>query len=187
MSTAKKKTPRVIVAKKPNAEAIAKSDSLMIAASIKRADAAKANHAIESKKRKKTARADSTHNLNNEGVHDLNSPARQAAARTRISRDSDLPETWVRPTALNAPPPRPNFVNRWIRFRTKNDEDRDNLDRAMSQGWRPIPKSKIGKEHQARSDLDGASGKVVAATPRLLRREATADDRIHRPESSPTA
>ncbi len=94
-------------------------------------------------------------------MHDLNSPARQADSRTRVSRDSDLPQTWVRPTNLTAPPPRPGYVNRWIRFRAGSDEDRDNLDKAMSQGWRPLPKSNIGKEHELTANLEGKYGQYV--------------------------
>lgn len=137
------------------------SDINLIAASIKRADGAKKEFAKKSKTHKKTARRDSTHNLDNEGVHDLNSPARQADSRTRVSRDSDLPTTWVRPTQLTAPPARAGMVNRWIRFRVGSDEDRDNLDKAMSQGWRPIPKSKIGKEHELTANLEGKYGQYV--------------------------
>src|SRR5262245_15531679 len=119
----------------------------LVAQSLKRVQHEQA-HAAQVKKRKKTAKRDSTHSLDNESVHDRNSPARQADARTRISRDSDLPTTWVRPSALMAPPGRAGYTNRWIRFRAGGDEDRDNLTKAMSQGWRPIPKSKLRKEHE---------------------------------------
>lgn len=146
---------------KPVSAAVAKADVNMIASSIRRANDHQKEHARQSKVRKKTARRDSTHSLDNEGVHDLNSPARQADSRTRVNRDSDLPETWVRPSALTAPPPRANYVNRWIRFRVSGDEDRDNLDKAMSQGWRPIPKSKIRKEHELTANLEGKYGQYV--------------------------
>lgn len=132
----------------------------IVAASLKRVGA-KAQFASQAKKRKKTARTDSTHSLDNESVHDRNQPARQADARTRISRDSDLPTTWIRPSALAAPPGRPGYENRWIRFRAGNDEDRDNLDKAMSQGWRPIPKSKLRKEHELTANLEGKYGQYV--------------------------
>lgn len=154
MSAASKKS-------KPVSAAVAKSDVSMIASSIRRANDQQKESARQSKMRKKTARSDSTHNLDNEGVHDLNSPARQASKRTLVSRDSDLPTTWVRPTNLTAPPPRAGYVNRWIRFRTGSDEDKDNLDKSMSQGWRPIPKSKIGKGHELTANLEGKYGQYV--------------------------
>ncbi len=132
----------------------------IVAASLKRVQADK-NFASQSKRRKKTAKADSTHSLDNEAVHDRNSSARQADARTRVSRDSDLPTTWVRPSALMAPPPRPGYVNRWIRFRSGNEEDRDNLDKMMSQGWRPLPKSKLRKDHVLTANLEGKYGQFV--------------------------
>lgn len=148
-------------AEKPVSARVAKSDLAMIAGSLKRANAAKAAHNKQSKMRKKTARQDSTHSLDNEGVHDGNDPARQANARTRIQRDSDLPQTWVRPTALAAPPARPGYVNKWVRFRTGNDEDRDNLQKAIDQGWRPLAKSKIRKEHELTANLEGKYGQYV--------------------------
>jgi hypothetical protein len=132
----------------------------IVASSLKRVQAQQ-NSATQSKRRKKTARAESTHNLDNEGVHDRNSPARQADARTRVDRDSDLPTTWVRPSALMAPPARAGYVNRWIRFRSGNEEDRDNLDKMMSQGWRPIPKSKLRKDHALTANLEGKYGQYV--------------------------
>jgi hypothetical protein len=136
------------------------STDKIIASSLKRVSA-NANFASQAKKRKKTAKADSTHSLDNESVHDRNSPARQADARARVSRDSDLPTTWVRPSALMAPPPRPGYVNRWIRFRSGNEEDRDNLDKMMSQGWRPLPKSKLRKDHVLTANLEGKYGQFV--------------------------
>lgn len=139
----------------------AKADVNLIAAMVRRADQGKATAARDAKKRKKTSRRDSTHNLDNEGVHDLNSPARQADERTLVSRDSDLPTTWVRPTSLDAPPPRPGFVNRWVRFRVGNEEDKDNLDKYMSQGWRPLPKSSIRKDHVLTANLEGKYGQFV--------------------------
>lgn len=132
----------------------------IVAASLKRV-AANKNFAAQTKRRGKTAKADSTHSLDNESVHDRNQPARQADARTRVSRDSDLPTTWVRPSALMAPPPRPGYVNRWIRFRSGNEEDRDNLDKMMSQGWRPLPKSKLRKDHVLTANLEGKYGQFV--------------------------
>lgn len=141
--------------------AMAKSDIAMIAASVKRADTSKRAHKVQLAKRKQSVKADSTHGLDNEGVHDLNSSARQAAAGTRLSRDSDLPTQWVRPTALTAPPPRPGYVNRWIRFRAGNEEDRDNLQKAIDQGWRPLAKSKITKGHELTANLEGKYGQYV--------------------------
>lgn len=162
MSTSRKgKAPNKPAKDASESRANVTSDIQMIASSIRRADQAKASFAKQTKMRKKTARRDSTHSLDNEGVHDLNSSARQDGARTRIVRDSDLPQTWVRPTALAAPPPRPGFMNKWVRFRAGNDEDKDNLDKAMSQGWRPIPKSKLRKEHELTANLEGKYGQYV--------------------------
>lgn len=144
------------------------SDLNMIAASVKRANEHKKAFDQQAKRRKKTARQDSTHSLDNEGVHDLNSSARQDGARTRIVRDSDMPETWVRPTNLSAPPPRPGYQNRWIRFRNGNNEDRNNLQKAMIQGWRPLPKSSLRKEHELTANLEGKYGQYVVTQGLIL-------------------
>lgn len=132
----------------------------LVAASLKRTQD-KIAFAKQGKMRKKTARQDSTHSLDNESVHVQNDSSRQADATSRISRDSDLPTTWIRPSTLLAPPPRPGYMNRWIRFRAGNDEDRDNLDKAMSQGWRPIPKTRLRNEHELTANLEGKYGKYV--------------------------
>lgn len=139
----------------------AKSDVAMIAAAVRRSKTTARAHADTARKRGKTARGDSTHSLDNENVHDKNDSARQGEAATRISRDSDLPETWMRPTALAAPPPRPGFVNRWVRFRAGSDEDKDNLDKFTSQGWRPIPKSKLRKDHSLTATIEGSYGQFI--------------------------
>lgn len=137
------------------------SDVSMIAASVKRAGASNRAHAAQAARRGKTSRGDSTHALDNENVHDKNDSARQGEAATRISRDSDLPESWSRPTALAAPPPRPGYVNRWVRFRAGGDEDKDNLDKFTSQGWRPIPKSKLRKDHSLTATIEGSYGQFI--------------------------
>jgi hypothetical protein len=137
------------------------SDIAMIAASVRRAGTNKRAHANQAARRGKTSRADSTHGLDNENVHDQNDSARQGEATTRISRDSDLPESWARPTALAAPPPRPGYVNRWVRFRAGSDEDKDNLDKFTSQGWRPIPKSKLRKDHSLTATIEGSYGQFI--------------------------
>jgi hypothetical protein len=137
------------------------SDLQMISASVRRSKETNKAHANAAKRRGKTARGDSTHSLDNENVHDRNDSARQAEGATAIRRDSDLPETWVRPTALSAPPPRPGYVNRWVRFRAGSDEDKDNLDKFTSQGWRPIPKSKLRKDHSLTATIEGSYGQFI--------------------------
>lgn len=139
----------------------------VIAASLKRVND-KTALAKQAKMRKKTSKEDSTHNLQNEAVHDANNSARQADARTRVSRDSDLPTEWKRPSSLLAPQARPGYQNRWVRFRAGNDEDRDNLDKFMSQGWRPIPKSSIRKDHPLTANLEGKYGQYVVKRGLLL-------------------
>jgi hypothetical protein len=50
---------------------------------------------------------------------------------------------WVRPTSLAAPPPRPGFVQRWIRVATHGVDDPANATRRFREGWKPRPADSI--------------------------------------------
>lgn len=62
------------------------------------------------------------------------------------SRDAEFPsdeplhddlEDWTPPAVLEAPPPRPGFVQRWVRFRRGSQEDVRNFQRQRQVGWQP--------------------------------------------------
>lgn len=44
---------------------------------------------------------------------------------------------WVRPTSLEAPPPRPGFTQRWIRVGSLGQDDPTNAARKFREGWKP--------------------------------------------------
>jgi len=44
---------------------------------------------------------------------------------------------WRRPTALDAPPPRTGFVQRWVRMSIRSDKDTVNWSNKFREGWRP--------------------------------------------------
>jgi len=44
---------------------------------------------------------------------------------------------WRRPTSLEAPPPRPGFVQRWVRSEFRTEQDNLNWTAKMREGWRP--------------------------------------------------
>lgn len=48
---------------------------------------------------------------------------------------SDTP--WTHAASLDAPPPRPGFVQRWIRVTLEGDDDPTNVSRKFRDGWRP--------------------------------------------------
>jgi hypothetical protein len=132
----------------------------VIANKIKRADRAAAV-AQAAKKRSKTPVNKQTHYIGNEDVHDQNNSGRQADAVEDIDRDSELPETWKKPSQLDAPDPRPGFANKWVRFRSGNSEDMDNLDKYMSQGWRPVSRSTAKKVHALTANSDSKFGQYI--------------------------
>lgn len=50
---------------------------------------------------------------------------------------------WVRPTSLDAPPPRQGFVQRWIRVGLQGQDDPTNTARKFREGWKPRPASSV--------------------------------------------
>lgn len=46
-------------------------------------------------------------------------------------------DLWVEAGLLNAPAPRPGFVQRWMRTKLGPDDDARNVMRRMNRGWRP--------------------------------------------------
>lgn len=137
----------------PNADEI-------IAASLRRAQA-KQSHLASAKKRKATPAHKRTHAVDNESVHTLNESARQVDTRSEIDRDSELPVAWVRPSALDAPLKRPGFEQRWIRYKTSNQEDGDNLEKAFAEGWRPVKPARVARGHELTADLKGKYGQYI--------------------------
>mgnify|MGYP001157876123 FL=1 len=127
---------------------------------IKRSDAKKAR-AVNTKKRKRTPHHKQTHYVANEDVHVENESARQVDAREDIDRDSELPTSWRRPSQLDAPATRPGYVQRWVRYRSGNQEDPDNLDKALEQGWRPVKRSRALRGHELTADLRGKYGQYI--------------------------
>jgi hypothetical protein len=137
-----------------NAEAV-------LARRVKREQAIKGAKAPVKKGQKKTAPHKQTHYVGNEDVHTDNSSARQTDVVADIDRDSELPQSWKRPSVLDAPAPRPGFVQRWVRYRTGNQEDADNVEKSMSQGWRPVKKAARRREHELTADLHGKYGQFI--------------------------
>ena len=59
-----------------------------------------------------------------------------------VEVDSEVDE-WIRPSELEAPPPRPGFVQRWIRIRLGTTRDTARLRKAQREGWRPVKASSM--------------------------------------------
>lgn len=134
--------------------------SRIIGRSLKRQSAKQAKK-VNTAKRKRTPAHKQTHHVGNEDVHVENQSARQIDQRDEIDRDSELPTSWRRPSQLDAPAPRPGYVQRWVRYRTGNQEDADNLDKMLDQGWRPVKRSAASRVHELTADLRGKYGQYI--------------------------
>lgn len=129
----------------------------VIAASVKRAEKGRAR-AETAKREKITPKRRQTHAVHESDVHEGNESARQLDARTHIERDSEVPTSWRPPSALDAPPPRPGYANRWIRYRSGNDEDAEHFEQALEEGWRPVKRSRVRQVHELTATTHGKYG-----------------------------
>jgi hypothetical protein len=128
----------------------------LIASAIKRQQEKKAAATSPRKKRKTGSKP--IHGVENNTVHVNNTSSRQADAVDTIDRDSDVPTQWRRPSSLDAPPPRPGYVQRWVRYRSGNIEDIDNIEKSMDQGWRPRKRTTEKSGHELTARASGQYG-----------------------------
>jgi hypothetical protein len=70
--------------------------------------------------------------------------------------------SWVRPSSLDAPPPRPGMVQRWIRTIVRGADDPRNVNQKMREGWRPREISTIPETYLLNaSKADAKAGHFV--------------------------
>jgi len=150
---------------------------LVVARSLKRVEEKKAR-ADQAKKRKRTPAHKRMHHVDND-VHMQNESARQVDQRDEIDRENELPTSWRRPSALGAPEPRPGYVQRWVRFRMGNQEDVDNLEKMMEQGWRPRKRTAAKRGHELTAGSDAKYGQYYVKRGLILMEmpETLADQR----------
>ena len=129
----------------------------IITARVKRAEAAQARaHTV--KREKATPARKQTHAVHADDVHTENESARQADSRTEVDRDSEVPTSWRLPSRLDAPPARPGFRNRFVRFRNGNEEDAEHFEEALEEGWRPVKRSRARRVHELTATTHGKYG-----------------------------
>jgi hypothetical protein len=129
----------------------------VIASAVDRAQ--KARGRAETVKREKiTPQAKQTHAVENDNVHTANESARQVDARDEVDRDSEVPTSWRPPSKLDAPPARPGYVNRWVRWRSGNDEDAEHFEDMLDEGWRPVKRSRVRRVHELTASVHGKNG-----------------------------
>lgn len=132
----------------------------IIGRAIKRTQAKQAK-AQNTAKRKRTPAHKQTHYVGNEDVHVENQSARQVDQVEEIDRDSELPTAWQRPSQLDAPAARPGYIQRWVRYRFGNQEDTDNLEKMLEEGWSPVKRATVKRVHELTADLRGKYGQYI--------------------------
>lgn len=69
---------------------------------------------------------------------------------------------WVRPSSLDAPPPRPGKTQRWVRKSLRGVDDPKNLNRSWREGWRPRPPDSLPEEWRIYATFaDKSEGMIV--------------------------
>ena len=84
----------------------------------------------------------------------------------------DLPreeeQDWRRPSMLEAPPPRPGFVQRWIRSAIGASSDPKNVSQRFREGWRPRSADSVPRGYQPPTILHGKFGEVIGVEGNIL-------------------
>jgi hypothetical protein len=130
---------------------------------------ARAQKRSADKKRKATKAAKShratpahkrAHGVDNDTLV-ANTSARQTDVVDDIDRDSEVPTAWRRQSLLEAPDPRPGYVQKWIRFKSGKDEDTDNLQKALDSGWSPRKRTTAKRGHELTADTNAKYGQYI--------------------------
>jgi hypothetical protein len=81
-----------------------------------------------------------------------------AVADERATRRERTQRPWIRPSSLNAPPPRPGMVQRWIRVSIRGADDPRNVTMRSREGWSPRPMDSIPADFQMLATRADAKG-----------------------------
>jgi hypothetical protein len=100
-----------------------------------------------------------------EHVHDTADD--QEGGVDAVEREADAIE-WQDPSNLEAPPPRPGFVQRWIRSAFRTGEDPASLQRAHREGWRPRALSTVPSGYAPATMTHKQLGDVIAVEGLIL-------------------
>src|SRR5256884_2160802 len=139
----------------------------VLEAAVRRAEMRR-GQATADKRVKRTPITRQVAGLANDAHHVADESARQADARETIDRDSEMPTQWRQPQRLDAPPPRPGYRNRWVRYRADNAEDAEHFDEMLEEGWRPIKRSRVRRVHELTASSHGKYGQYYVKRGLLL-------------------
>jgi len=112
-----------------------------------------------------------------EPVHEMR--AYDSYALEDAGKTNDKP--WVRPSSLEAPPPRPGFAQRWIRVAIRSEADPTNTSRKFREGWKPRPADTVPPSHQVPTIAHGkwagtigVEGSILCEMPKTMRAKRNA-------------
>ena len=73
-----------------------------------------------------------------------NRNVRAEETRTSVRDEGSRPQTnWTPPALLDAPEPRPGYVQRWVATSIQGKDTPDNVYKRMREGWEPRPMSTV--------------------------------------------
>lgn len=90
----------------------------------------------------------STRARSRDGNDDRGRSTREQAGRPELFERVDESAEYERPSSLKAPPPRPGYVQRWVRVGMGGSIDEKNLNRKLREGWRARPSNTVPKGFQ---------------------------------------
>jgi len=102
---------------------------------------------------------------------ELDAPLRGSSVHS--SRDQEIPSDvlihddvddvgdWQPPALLDAPPPRPGYVQRWVRVRRGGQDDLDNFMARRREGWQPRDPSSVPGYIVAPTAAHGHFGRCI--------------------------
>lgn len=104
--------------------------------------------------------------------HTHESASTEADDDHKLDRDpSDL--DWERPSNMDAPPPNPGYVQRWVRVAMRNEPDQMNWMKSLREGWRPRRASTVPDgyfaptvKHSEYGDVVGVPGMILCEMPK---------------------
>jgi hypothetical protein len=119
--------------------------------------------------------------------------AADASERTSRNQDSRANETslhetwdddWKQPQLLDAPPPRPGFVQRWVATAIQGQDDAANVAKRFNQGWKPRAADSVPADfavptisHGRHAGFVGVEGMVLMERPLELHQRFAAKTR----------
>lgn len=84
---------------------------------------------------------------------------RAETSERKTDAHDNWPETWQRPSRLDAPEPREGMRQKWVSKQLLGQEDRQNMAKRFREGWRPRPLETIPQSFMPGMDFrDAESG-----------------------------